>query len=115
MKKLLLLLFIPLFSTAQQVTTFAGFVFSGYQDGPLATAKFDGPNAACFDATGNMYVADTFNNEIRKINTDGVVTTLAGSAEGFADGVGSAAMFFYPTGICINSTGDLFVVDNFYR
>lgn len=98
---------------AQQVTTFAGFLFAGYQDGPLATAQFNGPNAACFDAAGNMYVADKFNNKIRKISTDGIVTTLAGSGEGFADGVGNAAMFFYPTGICINSTGDLFVLESF--
>ena len=107
MKKLLLLLLLPLCSTAQQVTTFAGFGGSGYQDGPIATAQFDGPNAACFDTEGNMFVADTFNNKNRKI------TTLAGSAEGFADGTGTAAMFYYPTGICINNIGDLFVVDNF--
>ena len=102
MKKLLLLLLIPFFTTAQQVTTFAGFG-AGYQDGPLATAQFSGMHGACFDATGNMYVSDTGNNRIRKISTDGIVTTIAGSAEGFADGVGTAAMFNLPRGICIDA------------
>ena len=111
MKKLLLLLLLSLCSTAQQVTTFAGFVGDGYQDGPIATAKFDGPYGACFDTVGNMYVADTFNNKIRKISADGIVTTIAGSGEGFADGTGTAAMFHYPRGICIDPMGNLYVAD----
>lgn len=99
-------------ATAQQVTTFAGFNFSGYQDGPLQTAQFNAPDAACFDTAGNMYVADRFNHKIRKISTTGIVTTIAGSTEGFANGLGTAAQFNQPAGICIDALGNLYVADS---
>ncbi|MBP6126718.1 NHL repeat-containing protein [Flavobacterium sp.] len=114
MKKILLLI-LTLFTTlatAQQVTTFAGFNFSGYQDGPLQTAQFNAPDAACFDTDGNMYVADRFNHKIRKISTIGIVTTIAGSTEGFANGLGTAAQFNQPAGICIDALGNLYVADS---
>ena len=109
---LLLLLSICFFANAQQVTTITGFLGGGYEDGSLATAKFSGPYGLCLDNSGNIYVADTFNNRIRKIDiATGTVSTLAGGTEGSANGIGSNAQFFLPRDLCFDSNGFLFVVD----
>jgi DNA-binding beta-propeller fold protein YncE len=66
------------------------------------------------NASGNLYVADTGNNTIRKITIPaGVVSTLAGNAtqRGSADGVGSAALFFNPSGIGVDPAGNIYVAD----
>ena len=79
-----------------------------------APASFDKPKAACIDPAGNVYVADSNSNTIRKVTPNGVTTILAGSAgsEGHADGVGSAASFNYPEGICYDpDNGMLYVAD----
>jgi sugar lactone lactonase YvrE len=65
------------------------------------------------DLAGNVYVADSGNSTIRKITQDGVVTTLAGMARqpGSADGVGTAARFYQPTGVAADSAGNVYVAD----
>jgi len=86
---------------------------TGSNDGPANTASFDGPTGVAVDADGNVFVADTGNDLIRRVGTDGVVTTVAGvaGAAGFVDGVGSAARFNHPTSLAFDDLGNLFVVD----
>jgi len=118
MKHTLLLLFIlsSLFSSAQTVSTFAGGgsglgnFSEGIGTGP--DAQFSGPEDLCSDAAGNFYVADTYNHRIRKISPDGFVTTIAGSTSGYADGKGTTAQFNRPSGICIDTNGNLYVADS---
>jgi sugar lactone lactonase YvrE len=93
------------------VTTLAGSTTAGSFDGVGATASFDGPVAVELDAAGNLYVADYYTCLIRKITPKGIVTTLAGSTCGFADGSGAAAGFYGPYGLAIDASGYLYVAD----
>ena len=92
------------------VTTLAGGV-GGYIDGPLASARFNGPIATATTSTGVVYISDGNNNRIRKLQ-NGVVTTLAGGAAGFKDGNGASAMFSAPRGITLDSAGNVYVADS---
>lgn len=116
MKKitLLLIFFLCLFtSSAQVVTTVAGST-PGYTDAVGTSAQFFGPRAVCLDNNGFMYVADYTNNLIRKIElATNTVSTIAGSSVGFADGIGTAAQFNGPSGICTDNNGNLYVTDYF--
>lgn len=93
------------------VSTLAGSGIAGFADGQGAQAQFNGPVGVAVDAAGVVYVADTYNDRIRKIALDGTVTTLAGSASpGFTDGVGEAAQFDTPCGIAIGKDG-IYIAD----
>ncbi len=97
------------------VTTLAG-AGSGYPgstDGTGTAAKFKEPYGITYDGSGNLYVADMGNNEIRKIViSSAVVTTLAGSTTaGSANGTGTAARFNYPFGLTTDGKGNLYVAD----
>lgn len=73
---------------------------SGDVDGPASSARFNGPIGLAVNADGSIYVSDTYNDRIRLIK-DGMVSTVAGSVRGFADGIRAAAMFDTPLGITI--------------
>lgn len=95
------------------VTTLAGSGTSGAANGRGAAASFNFPTAVAVDASGNVYVADTFNQAIRKIDPSGNVTTLAGSgAKGPANGLGTAASFNSPRGIAVDANGIVYVADS---
>ena len=97
------------------VTTFAGLAGEpGATNGTGGAARFNQPLGVAVDASGTVYVADTFNHLIRKITPAGEVTTLAGSAAtiGATDGTGTAARFNQPTGVAVTPAGDIIVADS---
>lgn len=97
--------------TNGQVTTFAGTGLAGYQDGTGLSAKFFYPAGMAIDAADNLYIADYSNHKIRMISPAGVVSTLAGTVAGNADGNNVTARFNGPTGLCFDSSGNLYVAD----
>jgi len=96
------------------VTTLVGTAGqSGSTDGAGSAARFSSPKGVAVDGVGNIYVADTFNDTIRKITPDGATLTLAGSPglNGLADGIGSVARFSSPQGIAVDGSGNIYVAD----
>ncbi|MEO7173819.1 MAG: T9SS type A sorting domain-containing protein [Flavobacterium sp.] len=99
-------------STTGNVTTFAGYILSGFADGASTIARFKSPQGITIDnATSILYVADTANNRIRQIATDGTVSTFAGSYAGYQDEQGTAAYFYNPIGITRDSSGNFYIGD----
>jgi sugar lactone lactonase YvrE len=112
MKKLFLIISILYagFINAQCVSTIAGST-AGYSDGTGTSAMFNKPYGVAVDGSGNVFVADQDNHRIRKITSSGVVTTIAGSTQGYADGTGTAAKFNSPCAIDVDIAGNLYVAD----
>src|SRR5579872_6951126 len=99
-------------SVSGTVTTFAGTGTSGYLDGAGTGAEFSNPTGMAIDASGNVYVSDSFNNRIRKIAPDGTVSTIAGNGTaGYVDGNAANAEFYAPQGLTIDVSGNIFVAD----
>lgn len=93
------------------VTTFAGGN-KGFADRKGQLARFNQPYGVAVDADLNVYVADSYNNRIRKITPDGLVSTLAGNGhDGFVDGPASSAEFYVPIGVVLDQAGNIFVGD----
>jgi serine/threonine protein kinase, bacterial len=99
------------------VSTFAGTGVAGSADGPAATASFSSPEGIAVDSSGNVYVADSYNNTIRKITISGgvaTVSTYAGTANldgAFTDGTGTAAGFSFPYDLAVDANGNVYVAD----
>jgi len=87
------------------VFTFAGGGNAGYANGRGAEAMFYYPSALALGSCGNLYIADTGNNAIRRIDTSGYVTTVAGQAgrHGYRNGIAREALFYHPMGIAVNN------------
>lgn len=95
------------------VTTFAGSGEPGAADGKGTEASFNAPAGLAFDAAGNLYVGDVGNYKIRKINAQGVVTTVAGNGVmGFANGPAASASFGAPYNVAVDKDGDVYVSDS---
>lgn len=98
---------------AMTVSTYAGTCNPGFQNGAATVAMFDYPQGVAVDSTGNLYVADAGNNRIRRVDVvTKEVTTLAGSgAVGSANGAAGDATFNWPTGVALDSQGNVYVAD----
>lgn len=88
--------------------------YSG-DNGPAVAAKLNGPQGLAVDAAGNLYIADRVNNRIRKVTAStGVITTVAGNGQlGFTGdgGLATQASFVFPTGVAVDSAGNLYIAD----
>jgi len=102
------------------ITTVAGSGIAGYNygfsgdGGPATTANISGPYGVAVDAAGNIYIADEYNSRIRKVNTSGIITTIAGNGTaGYTlDGIpATVAELNYPTGIAVDAVGDVYIAD----
>ena len=105
-------------STNGVITTIAGTGIPGFAgDGGAAfSAQLDNPSGVAVDSSGNVYVADTYNNVIRKISSLGVITTIAGL--GYSDysgdgGPATNATFYFPGGVALDSAGNIYVADTY--
>ena len=95
------------------VSTFAGSGTAGYHDATGTAAKFSSPSGVAADAIGNVYIADTVNQRIRKISPAGVVTTLAGTGvAGSANGPALTAQFDGPSGVAVDSADNVYVAES---
>ncbi|HZZ75637.1 MAG TPA: hypothetical protein VFE04_06885, partial [Puia sp.] len=96
-----------------QVSTYAGMEAEGFTNGNSGNAQFRYPAAIAFDKPGNLFVADGGNFCIRKITTDGMVSTFAGSGTGgTADGDPVTAQFYAINDMVADNKGNLYVADD---
>ena len=95
--------------------------WGGFRDGPAAEAEFRQPDALAFDHEGNLFIADTVNNLIRRLSPDGRVTTVAGPPRGAngrvhnpdaRDGQGQESLFALPRGIAVDDEGNIFFTES---
>ncbi|WP_183568040.1 NHL repeat-containing protein [Mucilaginibacter sp. SP1R1] len=94
------------------VSTLAGNSASAFNDGTGSGASFNSPQGLTMDASGNIYVADSFNSAIRKVTPAGVVTTLTGNGTiGYTDGLLADARFYAPQSLIVDASGNIYVAD----
>jgi len=103
--------------TSGTITTIAGTGESGFSgdNGPAVQAQLDAPLGVAVDAAGNLYIADAGNNRIRRVDTSGTITTIAGTGEpGFGGDSGPAveAQLYSPYGVAVDGAGNLYVADS---
>lgn len=99
------------------ITTIAGNGTAGYtgDGGPATAASFDHPMGIAADGAGNIYIADRWNNVIRKVNTSGIISTFAGTGLSWYGGDGGAANAAYlsgPTAVATDPAGNVYIADN---
>lgn len=95
-----------------EVSTYVGTDKPGFRDGASTVAQFGQSFGIVSDFAGNIYIADSQNNRIRRISAGRQVSTIAGTGtEGIANGKGDTAQFYLATGIVIDKVGNLFVSD----
>ena len=104
------------FAHAQIITTIAGSDSISLGDGGPATAcELYNPSDVAIDTAGNIYIADGSNNRIRKVNTSGIITTIAGTGTAGYNGDGIAATLAelsYPSSIALDGSGNIYICDD---
>ncbi len=97
------------------INTFAGDGPGFFGDGgPATAANFESPTGVAVDAAGNIYIADLYNQRIRMVNTNGIISTIAGGAAfGYAGdgGMATDAELYDPMGIAVDKVGNLYIAD----
>lgn len=93
------------------VSTLAGTGASTILESSGTNANFYLPNAVAVNSGGTIYVADTNNHLIRAISPSGIVSTVAGAGVGSADGIGTSALFNWPSGVAVDTSGNVFIAD----
>lgn len=109
-------LFFPLFSFSQIIGTIAGNGIKGYSgNGGLAlSAELNNPQAVAMDNSGNLYIADSPNNVVRKVSISGVITLIAGNGTAHYsgdNGLATKASLNMPSSICFDISGNLYIAD----
>ncbi|MFI5112212.1 MAG: choice-of-anchor D domain-containing protein [Terriglobales bacterium] len=98
------------------ITTVAGNGTAGYSGdgGPATSAKLSYPYGVAVDRAGNLYIADVYNNRVRKVDASGIITTVAGNGTGGYSGDGGPAISaeLYPQGVAVDSAGNLYIGDS---
>jgi uncharacterized protein (TIGR03437 family) len=92
----------------------SGIFGFGGDGGPATAARFSNPNGVAADASGNLYIADLYNDRIRKVDVNGVVTTFAGRFGGTFSGDGGPATeagMFDVAGVAVDAAGNVFIAD----
>lgn len=119
MKRLLCSLFLltALCVRAQHIATIAGTTVAGFSgdNGPATAAQLYGPLGIAVDSAGNIYFADRFNDRVRKINTTGIITTIAGTGTGGYNGddiAATTAQLNDPFGVAVDNAGNVYVADH---
>jgi sugar lactone lactonase YvrE len=95
------------------ITTFAGTgspPFSG-DGGPAAQATLNFPSGVAVDAKGNVYIADSNNHRIRRVGSDGIITTFAGGGRSLGDGGPATQASLSPSGVAMDTNGNLYIAD----
>ena len=102
-------------NTSGIISTVAGNGTSGYNgDGRTAiSAQLNNPFDVAVDTAGNIYIADFVNNRIRKVDTSGIISTVAGGGYGYTDdgGLATNADLNYPSGVAVDANGNIYIVD----
>jgi uncharacterized protein (TIGR03437 family) len=97
------------------ITTVAGNGTQGFSgdNGPATSAQLQYPGGIAVDSAGSLYIADTYNNRVRKVS-NGVITTVAGNGtQGYSgdNGPATSAELYYPYGVAVDSAGNVYIVD----
>lgn len=103
--------------TNRIITTICGSSINGYSGdgGPASSAILSYPQYICFDKTGNLYISDTYNSRVRKINAAGFISNVAGNGLGIYNGDGGLAdtsSINFPIGLCFDGNNNLYIADN---
>jgi trimeric autotransporter adhesin len=120
--KNLLLVLLPFvicnIANGQIITRYAGDYATGYSGdgGPATAASMDQPAGVYSDKAGNIYIADFSNNVVRKVNSSGIISTIAGNGTQGYSGDGNpatAAQLYHPTHVAVDGSGNVYIADAF--